>query len=250
MWTEKMTRKKKGGQTRGGREQNGTAKTLHMCFRIQPATSPVEKNHEASQFEQLKMYISENRDLTTCGHSVHFATEEEKKQAYWTWGDDEDLLMPDNLTLDTNNEVVEELTKEAKTKAVEESNEKEEGSEKECEEEGGEEDSEKEGKEPNKGESEEETKADAKEEDREDPDGEESEKSRGNDGEDRGKAIELEETEEGLKLVHGTGDWDSPTNICVKLVKLLEEAVADRYEDVYGSNGEYDVVVSLLMGSI
>lgn len=144
--------------------------------------------------------------------------------------------------------VVEELTKEAKTKAVEESNEKEEGSEKECEEEGSEEDSEKEGKEPNKGESEEETKADAKEEDREDPDGEESEKLRGNDGEDRGKAIELEETEEGLKLVHGTGDWDSPTNICVKLVKLLEEAVADRYEDVNGSDGEYDVVVSLLMG--
>ncbi|CAN6677896.1 unnamed protein product [Malus baccata var. baccata] len=215
--------------------------------------------------------------LITCGHSAHFATEEERKQAYWKWGDDEDLLMPDNLTLDTNNEgelkleikqlkislakiwrkieelttVVEELRKDAKTKVVvEESNEKEEGSEKEYEEEGGEEDSEKEGgeeegkeegEEPNEGEREEKTEADAKEEDREVPDGEESKKSRGNDGEDRGKAI---------VLVHGTGDWDSPTNICVKLVKLLEEAVVGRYKDINGSDDEYDVVVSLLMGSI
>ncbi|XP_050130609.1 spore wall protein 2-like [Malus sylvestris] len=155
--------------------------------------------------------------------------------------------------------VVEELIKDAKTKVVEESNEKEEGSEKEYEEEGGEEDSEKEGgeeegkeegEEPNEGEREEKTEADAKDEDREVPDGEESEKSRGNDGEDRGKAIELEEKEEGLKLVHGTGDWDSPKNICVKLVKLLEEAVAGRYKDINGSDDEYDVVVSLLMGSI
>ncbi|TQE10201.1 hypothetical protein C1H46_004173 [Malus baccata] len=165
--------------------------------------------------------------------------------------------------------VVEELRKDAKTKVVvEESNEKEEGSEKEYEEEGGEEDSEKEGgeeegkeegEEPNGGEREEKMEADAKEEDREVPDGEESKKSRGNDGEDRGKAIELVhgtgdwdrgKKEEGLKLVHGTGDWDSPTNICVKLVKLLEEAVAGRYKDINGSDDEYDVVVSLLMGSI
>ncbi|CAN6547568.1 unnamed protein product [Malus baccata var. baccata] len=55
---------------------------------------------------------------------------------------------------------------------------------------------------------------------------------KGKKGENRGKKIMVEKEEKPLKVLHKTVDWDSPTDICAKLLNLLGEAVPDRYEEV------------------
>ncbi|XP_048447890.1 acidic leucine-rich nuclear phosphoprotein 32 family member A-like [Pyrus x bretschneideri] len=134
--------------------------------------------------------------------------------------------------------IMEELRKDVKTKGVEDSSEEEEGGEEEGgEENDGEEDAEEEGGEEDIEEQ------DVEEEEREDPEGEETKESKGKKGENRGKKIMVEKEEEPLKVLHETVDWDSPTDICAKLLNLLGEAVPDRHQEVDLFDVDDDVVV-------